>query len=78
MLGCQLAVNRMSFWKRLFGVKKPPPTLSHPLFGEITFSRHDGWMNRDFQLWGFSKVELIIDGLETGSSRKKRSLGFAT
>jgi hypothetical protein len=35
------------------------------------FSRHDGWINKDFQLWGFTGIELLVDAGEEGPSRQQ-------
>lgn len=52
----------MSLLDRLKGKREPGPTVEHPVFGALRYSRHDGWENADFSLWGFSGVQLLIDG----------------
>ena len=52
----------MSLFGRLRGKGNPPLTLEHVLFGTLRYSRHDGWENPDFDLWGFGDVQLLIDG----------------
>jgi len=45
--------------------RSSPPTMRHAIFGEIVYSRHDGWTNNNFKLWGFEGVALQVDaGLE--------------
>lgn len=42
--------------------------VEHPLFGALHYSKHDGWENADFSLWGFDGVQLLIDGGPEGPS----------
>lgn len=42
--------------------------MEHPLFGALHYSKHDGWENVDFSLWGFDGVQLLIDGGPEGPS----------
>ena len=35
--------------------------IDHQLFGQLTFSRHDGWINSSFTAFGCSGIELLID-----------------
>jgi hypothetical protein len=58
----------MDWLKRIFR-RKPPLRLRHPLFGDITYSKTDGWINDGFTLWGFDGVELLIRANETGPTR---------
>jgi hypothetical protein len=58
----------MDGFKRMFR-KKPPLRLTHPLFGDITYSKTDGWINDGFTLWGFDGVELLIRANENGPTR---------
>ena len=43
--------------------------MDHPLFGRISFSRHDAWQNPAFALWGYLNVDLLIDAPPTGPTR---------
>ena len=52
----------MSFLDRLKGKGEATPPLDHALFGTLRYSKHDGWENPDFSLWGFGGVQLLIDG----------------
>jgi len=52
----------MGFLDRLKGQREPALAIEHPLFGTIRFSKHDGWENAAFSLWGFDGVQLLIDG----------------
>lgn len=36
--------------------------MEHPVFGKITYSRHDGWMNPSFSAFGYDGIDLLIDG----------------
>jgi hypothetical protein len=58
----------MDWLKRIFR-RKPPLQLRHPLFGDITYSKPDGWINDEFTLWGFDGVELLIRANENGPTR---------
>ena len=49
--------------------QRPPLRLTHPLFGGITYSKTDGWINDAFTLWGFDGVELLIRANENGPTR---------
>jgi len=49
--------------------KKPPLRLNHPLFGNITYSKTDGWINDAFTLWGSDGIELLIRANENGPTR---------
>lgn len=48
--------------------KRPPLKREHPLFGELVYSRHDGWTNDQFSLWGFANVGLQVDAGPEGPS----------
>ena len=58
----------MSLLGRWFGQKKAPVVLLHPEFGELRFSKHDGFVNTSFELWGYGPFELIVDAPEAGPS----------
>ena len=58
----------MSLLDRLKGKRGPTPTIEHPLFGALRFSRHDGWENPGFTLWSFEGVQLLIDAGPEGPS----------
>ena len=62
-------IHFMGIFTRFFGKKTEPPRIDHPLFGTIEFSKHDGWQNMDFPLWGRSNVELIVDSGTDGPTR---------
>lgn len=42
--------------------------MEHAVFGTLQYSKHDGWENADFSLWGFDGVQLLIDGGPEGPS----------
>lgn len=42
--------------------------MQHPTFGAIEFSHHDGWINNNFELWGFKGIALLVNGSEDGPS----------
>jgi hypothetical protein len=59
-------------WLRSLLRRGPPvPPRDHPLFGRIAFSRHDGWRNPAFGLWGHSPVDLLIDAPAAGPTREQ-------
>src|SRR5262245_60740336 len=58
----------MDWFNRMFR-RKPPLRLSHPLFGDIRYSKTDGWINDAFTLWGFAGIELLIRATENGPTR---------
>src|SRR5262245_26830680 len=60
----------MSLFDRLFR-RQPPVTLEHPLFGRLQYSKHDGWQNDSFALWGSNGVELLIEADLNGPTRKQ-------
>ena len=55
-------------WFSFLFKQTPAPRLQHALFGELVFSRHDGWINQDFELWGLKGVQLVLDASEDGPS----------
>ena len=58
----------MSFLRRLFKSNAPPLTLLHSEFGQLQFSKHDGFINPSFQLWGYGPFQLIVDARKSGPS----------
>ena len=51
----------MNIFQRIFGSRKPSPAVDHPIFGKITYSKHDGWLNPSFSAFGYSEIDLLID-----------------
>jgi hypothetical protein len=51
----------MNIFRQIFGFKQSPQSMQHQLFGNLTFSRHDGWINPSFSVFGYSGIELLID-----------------
>lgn len=47
-------------WFSSFFRRSNPTNLHHPLFGELRYSRTDGWINDRFEFWGFTGTELLI------------------
>ena len=60
-----------SQWFSSLFKRQPPPSLRHTLFGELVFSRSDGWINKEFELWGFKGVELLLVARQDGPSREQ-------
>jgi hypothetical protein len=58
----------VAFLRSLFKRRTPPRFLDHPSFGRISYSRHDAWRNRAFELWEYSNVDLLIDAPFAGPS----------
>ncbi len=58
----------MGLFDRLKQNREPALTVEHDLFGTIRYSKHDGWENPAFSLWGFDGVQLLIDGSPEGPS----------
>lgn len=61
----------MNLFQRIFGPKEPPPQLDHPLFGKLTYSRQDGWINSDFSVFGYSGIELLISAGPEGPTSQQ-------
>jgi hypothetical protein len=61
----------MNIFRRIFGPKEPPPTIEHPLFGTIVYSKHDGWINKSFTAFGYSGIELQIVAGADGPTTKQ-------
>jgi hypothetical protein len=41
--------------------------LDHPEFGHLRYSeRHQSWVNENFAFWGYSGLQLVIDGDASG------------
>ena len=64
----QVLTMKPSGWFSSLFKRQPPLRVRHTLFGELVFSRHDGWINEEFELWGFKSVELLLDAREDGPS----------
>src|SRR5262244_3588856 len=64
--GCPM---KPSHWFSSLFKRQPPPSLRHSLFGELVFSRSDGWINKEFELWGFKGGELLLVARQDGPSR---------
>ena len=62
----------MSWFSSFFGRQSRPP-LQHPLFGELRYSRSDGWINDRFELWGFKGIELLIAAGVDGPSPQQEA-----
>lgn len=64
----------MSILQRIFRGGPPPPEMDHPLFGHLVYLRRDGcWQNEDFELWGASGVDLLLDGGPDGPTPEQES-----
>lgn len=57
----------MSLWK------SQPLVMDHPLFGKIEFRRGHGWQRAEFEFWGFSGVQLLLDADEKGPTRAQET-----
>jgi hypothetical protein len=62
----------MSWLSSIFGGQSRPP-LQHPLFGELHWSRTDGWVNDNFELWGYKGIQLLIDAPADGPSLQQEN-----
>src|SRR5262245_25883145 len=49
--------------------RKPPLRLTHPLFGDITYSKTDGWINDACTRWECDGNKLLIRANENGPTR---------
>jgi hypothetical protein len=58
-------------WLSSLFKREPERRIQHPRFGELVFSRPDGWINNDFEFWGFKGIELLIDAGEGGPTREQ-------
>jgi hypothetical protein len=68
MLIVGVLTMKPSEWFSSLFRRRPPLRLQHTQFGEITFSTSDGWINKEFELWGFKGIELLLDAREVGPS----------
>jgi len=60
-----------SGWFSSLFKRQPPRRLQHTVFGKLVFSRHDGWINKDFELWGFKGIELLLQAGKDGPSAEQ-------
>jgi hypothetical protein len=61
----------MNIFQRLLGPKKPAAVVEHPIFGKITYSKHDGWINTSFSAFGYSGIDLLIDAGPEGPTSEQ-------
>jgi hypothetical protein len=51
--------------------RKSPLTMEHSIFGTLTFSPHDGWMNPSFTAFGYTGIDLLIDAGPDGPTERQ-------
>ncbi len=62
----------MSLFKSLFG-NQPRRFLDDPDFGRIKEDKAGSWSGEDLQLWGYSSIQVMLDGNPEGPTSEQRS-----
>jgi hypothetical protein len=62
----------MGLLNSLFG-KRPCRLLDDPDFGRIKEDKVGSWRSEDFQLWGYSSIQVMLDGSPEGPTCEQRS-----
>ena len=66
------AGGQMSLFQSLFG-KRSKRSLEDSDFGRINERKPNNWEGNNFELWGYSSIQVILDGTPEGPTPEQRS-----